>query len=48
MIEIAPVIFDPGVMPKAYALNGDGDLIKLLLIIITGRASVKKEAMMIM
>ena len=28
MIEIAPVIFDPGVMPKRSVQSGDGDLIK--------------------
>ena len=28
MIEIAPVIFDPGVMPKCSVQSGDGDLIK--------------------
>ena len=28
MIEIAPVIFDPGVMSKRSVQSGDGDLIK--------------------
>lgn len=43
MIEIAPVIFDPGVMPKRSVQSGDGDLIKASSNNYYGEASVKKR-----